>query len=130
MHDQQERDQSVELRVNFLAMTTDTIAAHALNGSNPQETVHLLENHHNAREWQRTIAALAFLTPICKQAPWLIPSALKLSVRLWMMVVPTLGRVVKLNRVSKAKISQSCEVCTLSNAVLRIGYAIVCSSCD
>ncbi|KAL8903263.1 MAG: hypothetical protein Q9171_007462, partial [Xanthocarpia ochracea] len=34
MAQQQKRDGNVELRVNFLAITTDVIAAHALNGSN------------------------------------------------------------------------------------------------
>lgn len=100
MYHQQERDGNVELRVNFLAMTTDTVAAHSLDGSNPQNTLHLLKNEENAREWQRTIAALAFLTPLCKQFPWLIPIALEIPVGFWMTIAPSLGRVVRLNRVS------------------------------
>ena len=100
MRDQQARESSVELRVNFLAMTTDVIAAHTLNGSNQERTLDLLKNNDNARDWQKTIAALAILTPVCKQAPWLIPLALKLSVGFWMMIAPPLGRVVRLNRVS------------------------------
>lgn len=100
LRDQQSRGSSVELRVNFLAMTTDTIAAHSLNGSNRQRTLHLLKDVERAREWQKTVAAIAFLTPICKQAPWLIPIALKLSVGFWMMIAPSLGRIVRLNRVT------------------------------
>ncbi|KAI4159386.1 MAG: hypothetical protein LQ342_006642 [Letrouitia transgressa] len=95
---QQERDGHVELRVNFLAMTTDTIANHSLNGSNPQNTISLLENEERAAEWKRTIAALAMLTPIVKQATWLIPVALKVPVAIWMMTIPSLGRIVRLNR--------------------------------
>jgi len=97
---QQERDGSVELRVNFLAFTTDMIAAHALNGSNPSNTLHLLQNEENAKEWQKTIAAVALLTGIVKQFPSLIPVALKLSVEYWMTIAPPLGRIVRLNRVS------------------------------
>ena len=88
------------MRVNFLAMTTDLVAAHTLNGSNSQGTLRLLENEDDAKAWQQTIAALAFLTPLVKQAPWLIPLALKLSTGLWMTIAPTLGRVIKLHRVS------------------------------
>ena len=80
-------------------MATDLIAAHALNGSSPQKTLHLLKDEEKAKDWQKTIAALAMLTALVKQAPWLIPIALKLSVGLWMMVAPPLGRIVRLNRV-------------------------------
>jgi len=100
MRQQQKRDGSVELRSNFLAMTTDMIAAHALNGSNPQKTLNLLQDERKALEWQKTIAAVALLTPICKQIPWLIPMALKLPVGFWMSIAPPLGRIVRLNRVS------------------------------
>lgn len=123
---QQERDGHVELRVNFLAMTTDTIANHSLNGSNPQNTISLLENEERAAEWKRTIAALAMLTPIVKQATWLIPVALKVPVAIWMMTIPSLGRIVRLNRVSgfsgtkptllsfrwKLTPAQRCRTCT------------------
>lgn len=50
-------------------MTTDMIAAHSLNGSNPQKTISLLQDEEKAKEWQKTIAALAFLTGLVKQAP-------------------------------------------------------------
>ena len=80
MRRKQKRDGCVELRVNFLAMSTDTIAGHSLDGSNPQDTIYLLDNDDNAKEWQTTIAALASLKPLVKQATWLIPLALKISV--------------------------------------------------
>lgn len=81
-------------------MTTDMIATHALTGSNPQKTLNLLKDEEKAREWQRTIAALAMLTSLVRQAPWLITIALKLSVGFWMTIAPPLGRIVRLNRVS------------------------------
>lgn len=100
MRHQQDRDGSVELRVNFLAMTTDMIAAHALNRSNPQNTLNLLKDESKAKDWQKTIAAMAVLTCFVKQAPWLIPIALKLPIKLWMTILPLLGRIVRLNKVS------------------------------
>ena len=102
MKNQQQRDGSVELRVNFLAMTTDVIAAHSLNGSHPQKTIDLLQDEERAKDWQNTIAALAMLTALVKQAPWLITVAKKLPVTLWMNVAPSLGRVVKLSKVCKS----------------------------
>jgi hypothetical protein len=76
------------------------IAAHALHGTKPQQDLQVLDAEENGLDWQQTISALAFLTPIVKQAPWLIPAALKFPVGFWMSVCPTLGRIVRLNRVS------------------------------
>lgn len=60
----------------------------------------LLDKEQNAKNWQKTILALANLTPAVKQAPWLISFALKLPVGLLMMVYAPLGRVIKMNVVS------------------------------
>lgn len=98
-NDQQNRNGNVELRFNFLAITTDVIAAHSLNGSNPQKTIGLLQDEEKAKDWQKTIAALAFLTALVKQAPWLITFAKTLPANLWMSFAPRLGRVVRLNKV-------------------------------
>lgn len=126
MRDQQGRDGSVELRFNFLAMTTDMIAAHALNGSNPQTTLNLLKNEERARDWQKTIAAIALLTAIVKQAPWLIPAALQLSVGFWMAIAPPLGHIVRLNRVSRYQDqNSSSKFSVLRPAITR--YAAVSS---
>lgn len=96
---QQNKNGNVELRVNFLAITTDVIAAHSLNGSNPHKTIGLLQDEEKARDWQKTISALAFLTALVKQAPWLITFAKSLPIHLWMRFAPRLGRVVRLNKV-------------------------------
>lgn len=100
--DQQNRNGNVELRVNFLAITTDVIAAHSLNGSNPKKTIGLLQDEEKAEDWQKTISALAFLTALVKQAPWLIIFAKSLPVRLWMRFAPRLGRVIRLSKVDAA----------------------------
>ncbi|KAI4212437.1 MAG: hypothetical protein LQ351_004870 [Letrouitia transgressa] len=106
MLSQQERDGHVEMRVNFLAMTTDMVAAHTLSGSRPQKVLELLNSESDARGWQKTIAAVALLTPIVKQAPWLIPFALRLSASFWMTVAPPLGRIVLLHK-SMRQIAQA-----------------------
>ena len=127
MRHQQDRDGSVELRVNFLAMTTDMIAAHALNGSNPQNTLHLLKDEKKAKDWQKTIAAVALLTAIVKQAPWLIPIALKLSVGFWMTIAPPLGRIVRLNRVSGSQTQSESSYASVLRPITLAGYATVSS---
>ena len=102
MTKQTRRDGSVEIRANFLAMTTDMITAHAFDRSNPQKTLDLLGDEQKAKNWQRTIAAVALLTPIAKQFPWLIPAALKLPAKFWVTIAPPLRRIVALNRVCRA----------------------------
>lgn len=76
------------------------IAAHTLYGTKPQKDLQVLDVYADALDWQKTIAAVAFLTPIVKQATWLIPLALKLPERFWMGTYPPLGRIARLNRVS------------------------------
>lgn len=88
-------------------MTTDMIASHALHGSNLQNTLHLLDDEVKATDWQRTIAALAMLTSLVRQAPWLITVALKLPVGFWMRVMPSLGRIVRLMKVRVFSASKS-----------------------
>jgi hypothetical protein len=113
------------LRVNFLAMTTDMIAAHALDGSNPQKTLHLLKDEEKAKDWQKTIAAVAVLTPIVKQAPWLITAALKLSTGFWMTIAPPLGRIVRLNQVSDFQDQTKSIGAAVLRPVALAGYAAV-----
>ncbi|KAI3324236.1 cytochrome P450 [Xylariaceae sp. AK1471] len=82
-----------EMRMNFLAFSTDTLAEHAFG-----ETLDLLRNEDKAKNWQNTIKAVAYLTPIVKQFPWVIPVALKLPVRPLELIVPDLARIVRLRR--------------------------------
>lgn len=85
---------SAELRKTFLAFTTDTLSEHCFGHSTG-----LLLDDKAAAEWQRTIRAVAILTPLAKQFPWLIPFALKCPLWLMQTIAPDLARIVKTRRV-------------------------------
>lgn len=84
---------SAEMRANFLAMTTDALCSHAFGRS-----MDLLGDEVRSRNWHQTIKAIAILTPLIKQFPWIIPVALKLPLVLLRMTVPRLARIVALRR--------------------------------
>ena len=83
-----------EMRKNFLAMTTDSLCGHAF-----EDSLHLLESDQAATNWQKTIKAVAILTPLVKQFTWIIPLALMFPLGPLRMVVPDLARIVALHRV-------------------------------
>ena len=87
---------TTEMRKNFLAMTTDTLCGHTFNES---FNLNLLKSEQMATDWQRTIKAVATLTPLVKQFPWIIPVALKCPLGLLQVMVPDLARIVGLRRV-------------------------------
>jgi hypothetical protein len=62
-----------ELRKNYLALTTDTLSCYAF-----EDSLDLLDNEQEAINWQKTIKAVAILTPLARQFTWIIPLALKL----------------------------------------------------
>ena len=88
-----------EMRKNFLAFTTDVLCEHTFN-----ESMDLLLDDRKATEWQSTIKAIAVLTPLIKQFVWIIPIALRIPARLLMYIVPVLGRIVALRKVSSSHI--------------------------
>ena len=83
-----------EMRTNFLAFSTDTLADHCF-----AQNFSLLSDDDKAVNWKKTIRAVAMLTPLVKQFTWIIPAALKLPLCPLEMVVPDLARIVKLRRV-------------------------------
>lgn len=83
-----------EMRTNYLAFSTDTLADHCF-----AQNFSLLSDDDKAVNWKRTIRAVAILTPLVKQFTWIIPTALKIPIRPLEMVVPDLARIVKLRRV-------------------------------
>lgn len=83
------------MRKIYLAFTTDNLSDHCFGRS-----TELLLDDQRALEWQRTIKAVATLTPLAKQFPWLIPLALKCPLRPLQKIVPDLARIVKARRVS------------------------------
>lgn len=85
---------SAEIRADYLAMTTDTLCSHAFGHS-----MDLLGDEQRSKNWQRTIKAIAILTPLVKQFTWIIPVALKLPLGPLRMILPDLARIVALHRV-------------------------------
>jgi hypothetical protein len=96
-----------ELRRNYLALTTDTLSCYAF-----EESLDLLNNEQGAFDWQRTIKAVAILTPLARQFTWIIPLALKLPILPLKLAVPDLARIVMLHRVcdSSLTIPTQCSV--------------------
>ncbi|CAG8949922.1 hypothetical protein HYFRA_00004252 [Hymenoscyphus fraxineus] len=93
MRDQLLNNGVAEMRTNFLALTTDTLCSYAF-----EESLDLLKNEQKAINWQKTIKAVALLTPLARQFTWIIPFALKLPLRPLQFVVPDIARIVALHR--------------------------------
>ncbi|KAK8115745.1 hypothetical protein PG984_012247 [Apiospora sp. TS-2023a] len=94
MHSQIKATGSTEMRTNYLALATDILSDHCLG----QSTDFLLDDQE-ATKWRKTINAIATLTPLAKQFPFIIPFALRLPLWPLEMVVPDLARIVRLRRV-------------------------------
>ena len=88
-----------EMRVNYLAMTTDTLCCHTFD-----QSMSLLDSEIRAKEWHSTIRAIAILTPLVKQFTWIIPLALRIPLVLLRFVVPVLARIVVLRKVKDSEI--------------------------
>ncbi|KAL9092331.1 MAG: hypothetical protein Q9165_004505 [Trypethelium subeluteriae] len=93
MQRQFDRDGVAELRTDYFAYAADVISGHAFD-----EQLHLLDDEDAARKWRKTIGALAFLTPLVKQLPWLIPFALRLPVAFWNVMAPSLAHIMAFHR--------------------------------
>ena len=93
------QDGYAEMRVNYLAMTTDTVCSHALD-----ESMNLLGNENRAKDWYLTIRAIAILTPLVKQYRWIIPLALRVPLVLLGIVVPALSRIAALRKVRHCRL--------------------------
>lgn len=94
IRDQLQNSQVAELRLNFAAFTTDVVCGYVFDGS-----LGLLKDSRRALEWKRTISAVAALTPLIKQFPWIISLVKKVPISLLRAVVPDLARIVELHKV-------------------------------
>ncbi|KAF2235442.1 cytochrome P450 [Viridothelium virens] len=106
---QTNRDGKTDLRTVYLAFFTDIICSHAFN-----RPLDLLQNEREAKRWREAISALAMLTPLVRQFPWLIPTAIKLPIPFWNLIYPALGRVVQLHREAGEKSITRAEDMTLT----------------
>ncbi|KAL6866099.1 hypothetical protein ACO1O0_002199 [Amphichorda felina] len=98
------RDGFAELRMNFLAFTTDTITEYCL-----EESLRLMESEERAVKWQETISSLANTTPIARNWSWVTPLALKVPVWLLNLINPNLGRIVGLHRTMENQAQMAVE---------------------
>ncbi|TGO68998.1 hypothetical protein BELL_0796g00030 [Botrytis elliptica] len=80
----------IDLRVTFLAFTTDTITRYALG-----ESKDLQENKTLAVDWSATIRAVARITPLMKQFPWMMTVALYIPIDILRFFMPELSRLVQ-----------------------------------
>ena len=88
------RGEIIELRRVFLAFTTDTVALHSLG-----QTLGLQNDGNRAKDWSRTMRAVAQLTPFIKQFPWILSAVQNLPIIAVEAVMPDLARVLRLHEV-------------------------------
>ena len=93
----------MELRVRFLAFTTDTVTRYALGKSNG-----LQFDIQRAKDWSATIRAIAAITPLVKQFPWLMDLVMCLPLTVLQVLSPELSRVVQLQYVCQMLGSMCC----------------------
>lgn len=101
LHEQLAEDGVAEMRKNFLALTTDVLSDHAF-----YEPLDLLRSDQAAGDWQKTIKAVAGLTPLQKQFLWIVPTALRLPLLPLRATFSHLARMVAFHKVSKALFSR------------------------
>jgi hypothetical protein len=87
-------EEVLDLRITYLAFTTDTICRLAFGGS-----LGLQDKVEDAKDWAETMAAVARLTPIIKQFPFLITWVKKIPISILHFFVPALARLLKLHQV-------------------------------
>lgn len=85
--------------VTVLAFTTDTVCKIAFDGPPGY-----LEDYKAAKEWHDTIAAIAKMTTLLKQFPWLLGIAMKMPVSVIELLSPALARLLKLHSVSPVSV--------------------------
>jgi len=84
----------VELHIDFLAFTTDTLSRYGFG-----EALHLQSNPDKAREWSATVQAIAEATPFVKQFPWIIDYALKIPLEVLRALHPVLAGLLAVHHV-------------------------------
>jgi hypothetical protein len=87
----------------------------------------LLYSTKQAHRWKETIGAIAILTPLAKQFTWIIPMALKVPVALLNAVVPSLGRIVQLHRVSHLRALKFIILCVILQCLSGL-IELICAS--
>ena len=94
-----------EMRLNFTAWSTDVIAILVL-----PKPLHLLKDQQAAVKYHLTTNAVLLLTPLQKQFPWLVETAMKLPLGLLQFTSPVLARSVALYQVGLKTFSITLKV--------------------
>lgn len=91
------RGQVLELRVNFLAFTSDVLCDWAF-----AEDLDMQGDTMAAEDFDRTITAVATVAPFAKQFPWLIGYAMSFPHSGVKVVLPMLAKILHMNKVLPA----------------------------
>lgn len=83
-----------ELRVTFLAFSTDTAFRYVFN-----QSMGLQNEKAKAQQWCDTMHAITGLTPIAKQFPWITQLPEKLPVSALEKLSPLVGTVARFRQV-------------------------------
>ncbi|KAI0169405.1 putative flavonoid 3-hydroxylase [Hypoxylon sp. FL1284] len=95
MDEQVLRDGAAEIRMNYLALATDNVADHFTG-----QPRGLLQSETKASEWRTSIRALGEWTLIGRHFSWLFHVVLKLPTWVLELLLPDIGRIANLHRVS------------------------------
>ncbi|KAL8882352.1 MAG: hypothetical protein Q9198_000640 [Flavoplaca austrocitrina] len=87
----QSRKAPVDVHALFLAYANDTVCAYSFDYS-----MNLLEDPDIASDWKLTINAIASLTPLIKQFPWIIPMVRRIPAWFLRATLPKLERLLSL----------------------------------
>ncbi|KAL9013251.1 MAG: hypothetical protein Q9173_002036 [Seirophora scorigena] len=87
----QSRTGPVDVHALFLAYANDTVCAYSFDYS-----MNLLEDSEMASSWKLTIKAIASVTPLIKQFPWIIPVVRRIPGWFLRTLLPKLGRLLSL----------------------------------
>ncbi|PQE05659.1 cytochrome P450 protein [Rutstroemia sp. NJR-2017a BBW] len=111
----------IDLRVTFLAFTTDTITRYALG-----ESKNLQKNRTLAVEWSSTIRAVAKMTPLMKQFPWMMTAGLYIPISVLQLLMPEFSRLVQYHKVSLMTVNKATIRSKLISLPHLAGYALSC----
>lgn len=100
----QSRKGPVDVHALFLAYANDTVCAYSFDYS-----MNLLEDSEIASNWKLTINAIASLTPLIKQFPWIIPVVRRIPGWFLRTILPKLERLLSLQEVGA--LSRSIPAC-------------------
>lgn len=105
---------SAELRLNYLALSTDSLLGHCFG---EMLNWNLLGNKEKAEGWLKTIVAVTSRTQIVKRVNWIIPLALRMPIWPLEMLVPDMVRIIRLRHVRNSR-SHTLKPLIANNALI------------